>query len=123
MKDSTGQFVLLEHTGPQGVHWDLMLEDETALLTWRLDTPPQRISQEPVKAQRIHDHALRFLEYEGPVQNNTGMVRRIDKGPCRWLRKDHSILHVVLNGTVLSGSFVFEHSNEQAEWLLLKTKT
>ena len=57
-----------------------MLEMDDCLWTWRLNTPPAKIKNEPVSAERIGDHPLRFLTYEGPVQNNTGQVKITDKG-------------------------------------------
>ena len=78
--DEKKQFVIHEHTTPDGVHWDLMLEMDDCLWTWRLNTPPAEIKDEPIPAERIHDHPLRFLTYEGPVQNNAGQVTIADKG-------------------------------------------
>lgn len=74
------QFVIQQHTASDGIHWDLMLETDGTLWTWRLNTPPAEIKSEPIDAERIHDHPLRFLTYEGPVQNNTGHVQIADKG-------------------------------------------
>lgn len=80
-KDETQkQFVIQQHTTPDGVHWDLLLEMDDCLWTWRLNTPPAEIKNQPIGAERIHDHPLRFLTYEGPVQNNTGRVTIADKG-------------------------------------------
>jgi len=80
MESSQKQFVIAEHTTPNGVHWDLMLEMDDCLWTWRLNVPPVEIKNKPISAERIHDHSLRFLTYEGPVQNNTGSVKIADKG-------------------------------------------
>ena len=74
------QFVIQQHTTPNGVHWDLMLEMNNCLWTWRLNTPPEKITNAPVSAERIQDHPLRFLTYQGPVQNGTGQVKITDKG-------------------------------------------
>ncbi|MHC4290379.1 MAG: DNA polymerase ligase N-terminal domain-containing protein, partial [Planctomycetota bacterium] len=68
------QFVVIEHTTSDGVHWDLMLDRGEVLWTWRLDTTPGKIAEKAVSAERISDHPRRFLAYEGPVQNNTGQV-------------------------------------------------
>ena len=50
------QFVIQQHTTPNGVHWDLMLEMNNCLWTWRLNTPPEKITNAPVSAERIQDH-------------------------------------------------------------------
>ena len=80
MKNTKKQFVISEHTTPDSVHWDLMLEMDDCLWTWRLHVPPDEIKNQSIGAERIHDHPLRFLTYEGPVQNNTGRVKIFDKG-------------------------------------------
>lgn len=90
--DSQKQFVIQQHTTPDGVHWDLMLEMDDCLWTWRLNVPPTEIKNKPISAERIHDHPLRFLTYEGPVQNNTGKVKITDKGTYTQ--------HVIPTGTL-----------------------
>jgi hypothetical protein len=80
MDTAARQFVISEHTTKSGVHWDLMLEMDDGLWTWRLNVPPAEIKNKPIPAERIHDHPLRFLTYEGPVQNDTGNVKIVEKG-------------------------------------------
>ena len=85
-----------------------MLEDEGTLLTWRLNVPPEQIGIEPVKAEKIDDHPLRFLTYEGPVQQNTGSVRKVDGGPFKWLKKEIHTPTFSLEGQILQGQFHFD---------------
>lgn len=82
METAAKQFVISEHTTKNGVHWDLMLEMHDYLWTWRLNVPPEKITDTPVSAEPIFDHSPRFLTYEGPVQNGTGRVKIADKGTC-----------------------------------------
>ena len=105
MTDSTQQFVIQEHTTPDGMHWDLMLEMQDVLWTWRLDRVPGDINQVPVRAQRIFDHALRFLSYEGPVQNGTGRVSIFDKGAYQIIEHNETVLEIQLAGELLSGCY------------------
>ncbi|MHC5082442.1 MAG: DNA polymerase ligase N-terminal domain-containing protein [Planctomycetota bacterium] len=105
MPDSTQQFVIQEHSTPEGVHWDLMLQMKAVLWTWRIETPPSEIGNKPVVAKRIFDHELRFLTYEGPVQNNTGKVRIADKGIYHKKHQAETSIHIHLDGGVLSGDF------------------
>ncbi len=99
-----GQYVIQEHTTSQGVHWDLMIEREQALMTFRLDEPPEEIGPNPVRAVHIFDHELRFLTYEGPVQKGTGKVRIVDRGRCLGLFEGEDLLTCKLQGRVLDGS-------------------
>jgi hypothetical protein len=120
VKSSESRFVILEHTCAGGVHWDLMLEDAGVLLTWSLEAPPEPVTGRPVKSHKIHDHPLRFLEYEGPVQNNTAAVKRIDTGPCKWITNETNLLTFLLEGQVLRGQFHLNHGSG-TEWVFCKS--
>jgi hypothetical protein len=72
------RFVILEHDHPQ-LHWDFMLEEDGVLLTWRLPAPPP-FSRGVMRAERIGDHRLAYLDYEGPVSGDRGAVKRWDRG-------------------------------------------
>ena len=78
----SSRFVVQEHTTPEGVHWDLMLEKGDVLTTFRLEQPPRAALGRAVRAVKIFDHPPRFLTYEGPVQKGTGSVRIVDRGTC-----------------------------------------
>ncbi|HWE40282.1 MAG TPA: DNA polymerase ligase N-terminal domain-containing protein [Isosphaeraceae bacterium] len=78
------RFVLLEHRRG-GVHWDFMLEVGEALRTWAIDAPI--VAGEDLPARSLPDHRAAYLEYEGPVSGDRGMVRRVDRGwyePVAW---------------------------------------
>ena len=74
-------FVLLEHTTRDSVHWDFIIEvpGRELLPTWRLLQNPLTISGD-VPAEPIADHPPHFLEYEGPLREGRGSVRRLDRG-------------------------------------------
>ena len=76
------RFVILRHEGSAeykpGVHWDLMLERDGRLRTWALAELPA--ADREIDAERLPDHRLAYLDYEGPVSGNRGTVRRIDAG-------------------------------------------
>ncbi len=109
------RFVIQEHTTPEGVHWDLMLEQDGILATFRLEHEPAHCLTHEVRAEKIFDHPLRFLTYEGPVQKETGKVRIVDSGV--YLRCDDrdDLLTLELNGAVLRGDFVLTRLKD-AEW-------
>ena len=73
---TNNRYVILSHNHPIQ-HFDFMLEKEGILKTWRLNLLP---SNAPFIAEKIHDHRLIYLEYEGPISNDRGFVTRIDKG-------------------------------------------
>ncbi len=101
------RFVLLFHqtsaeftrqTG-RNSHWDLMLECQQSLKSYSFDEHPLESldryllhsldsdGQHPAipKAIATPDHRLEYLEYEGPVSNNRGWVRRELAGTFRWI--------------------------------------
>ena len=67
------RFVVLEHAW-NGTHWDFLLEDGPALRAWALDAPIVRGQTQP--ARSLPDHRLVYLEYEGPISGDRGVVRR-----------------------------------------------
>jgi hypothetical protein len=118
MDNAAKKFIIQEHTTPNGVHWDLMLEMEDALWTWRLNTPPADIENEPISAERIHDHPLRFLTYEGPVQNKTGHVKIADKGIYSLTKRLENSLLIDMQGKILKGEFTLCKPKDSPLWQL-----
>jgi hypothetical protein len=72
------RFVILEHDHPV-LHWDLMLEADGVLQTWRLAQPPEP-SLGAIEATALADHRASYLEYEGSVSGGRGSVKRWDAG-------------------------------------------
>lgn len=99
------RFVILEHDYPT-THWDLMLESDSVLRTWRLTRPPQ--SGEAFDATAICDHRLLYLDYEGPISGNRGRVVRWEWGTFGVLEESARRLVVHLVGKRLDGVFVLE---------------
>ena len=94
------RFVILEHDWPER-HWDLMLEAETSLRTWRLGAP--LVPGADVAAESIGDHRLLYLDYEGPVSGNRGCVKRWDWGEFDWRTRADPVV-VVLSGNICKGT-------------------
>ena len=73
--DLSSVFVIQEHRRGTDVHYDLMVRrpDAQALWTWRLSSlpGPGRV----LDAERLPDHRLAYLSYEGPVSRGRGEVR------------------------------------------------
>ena len=53
MKDK--QFVVQEHETADGVHWDLMLEQDEVLTTFRLEEPPEQVLVHPLSLIHISE--------------------------------------------------------------------
>jgi hypothetical protein len=78
--ERSGRFAIQEHAEAGGVHWDLMLEAEGCLETFRLSVAPSEMAAGPASAVRIFDHPVRFLTYEGAVNDGKGSVRIVERG-------------------------------------------
>src|SRR4051812_11331615 len=75
------RYVVLHHEGFGDAHFDLMFESapDSSLMTWRATDWPLAAGDVVI---RIGDHRRAYLEYEGPVSNDRGHVRRIAAGNC-----------------------------------------
>ncbi|WP_428304931.1 DNA polymerase ligase N-terminal domain-containing protein [Lacipirellula sp.] len=98
------RFVLLHHECPPSLgkpsHWDLMLERDSVLLTWNLLQLPIAWGgdAEAIEATRIADHRIAYLDYEGPVSGNRGIVTRVDRGEYEVLSEADDAIDVRLRG-------------------------
>ena len=95
------RFVVLEHESPRGRHWDFMLETGNALATWALAEPPD--TTDTIFAEALPDHRLAYLDYEGAISGERGVVRRWDQGTYQLLCRTETELAVTLSGTKLVG--------------------
>ena len=100
------RFVVLEHQTDAGAHFDLMLEHEGVLLTWSFASFPAPGAQ----CKSLFDHALRFLDTEGPLRNAPGSVRRVESGTFDLTARRADAVHVTLAGARLSGDFQLTQS-------------
>lgn len=94
------RFALLEHDHPYP-HWDLLLECGPACRTWRLSAPPD--DRVDATAEPISDHRLMYLDYEGPVSGDRGMVTQWDAGTFVWLMDCAERTSVQLTGRRWTG--------------------
>ncbi|MEQ8788755.1 MAG: DNA polymerase ligase N-terminal domain-containing protein [Pirellulaceae bacterium] len=99
------RYVVLRHETPPNyarpLHWDLMLEADDWLWTWALEEPPRYDAS--IVAWPLADHRLEYLEYEGPVSNNRGVVARWDAGQYELIRRYDDEIVVRLGGEKLLG--------------------
>ncbi|MBI4563138.1 MAG: hypothetical protein HY716_00390 [Planctomycetes bacterium] len=58
-------------------HFDLFLEREQMLKSWRLHSAE---FEEPQKAFEARDHKLKYLDFEGPLSDNRGDIAIWDTG-------------------------------------------
>ncbi len=117
MSDKSLRFVVQRHSTSGDVHWDFMLEYGNNLQTYRLDIDPSLIAAEPVKAEKIFDHRLEYLTYEGPISGGRGTVGISDRGTFTISRQDERQIELSLAGQALKGEFLLEHIADN-QWRL-----
>jgi hypothetical protein len=90
------------------VHWDLMLESGDVLETFRIERPPEEWGGGPIEAEKIFDHPLKFLSYEGPVNKGKGNVIIAETGIYRLVTREENRLTLEFSGIILKGVYLFE---------------
>ena len=112
------RFVILEHDHPV-LHWDLMLEANGVLQAWRLAEPPR--PGRTVDATALGDHRIAYLDYEGPVSRDRGVVWRWDVGAfAETPESSPAARKLVLDGARVHGRVVLEKvegTSWQFKWL------
>ncbi len=110
---------MLLHREREGSHFDLMIENGPTLATWKMDTPPEDAQAEGIPCARIAEHRRRYLEYEGPISGDRGLVARHDVSTCRALQRSDATWRLAFNGSRLGGIFLLERAGDQgAAWRL-----
>jgi len=97
LQESDRQTVQLLHKMPDGSsHIDWLIAQEGGdekgeLLTCRLDCRLDKVQiGQSILAERITDHRWAYLDYEGPISGNRGVVSRIAKGVITSQKHDES---------------------------------
>lgn len=90
------RYVVLEHQW-NGVHYDLMLECQGKLRTWKLMEP---LTSGEQKATELPLHRLAYLEYEGPIAPSRGSVTRLAAGTYEGNAGLEDVIHLQLTGTL-----------------------
>ena len=98
-----------------GLHFDLMFELDSQLVTFALP----RVSQESntLQVERLPDHRIVYLTYEGEISNNRGHVKQWDAGTYVGGWTEEGRWEACLDGRELNGSMTIARvSNEENVW-------
>jgi len=107
------RFRVLRHDSPRGLHYDLLLETATLLVTFALDNEP--FPGTTGKAEPLPDHRRIYLEYEGPISGGRGTVSEWDSGTYLIMRRSERLLEILLTGRRLKGKIVLEAVDPQCQ--------
>ena len=114
---NTTSYVIQKHTTDDDVHWDLMIERDGVLATWRVGVSPKQMLCNTLTITKIHDHEMRFLTYQGPVNKGTGDVTIADKGICVINQWTDNRITGFFDGDKLNTQFQMDHLAAD-EWQL-----
>jgi hypothetical protein len=121
MKQEDKKFVIQQHAQGPYIHWDLMLETDGILQTYRLDKSPQQLADDPAAgAVKISNHPLKFLTYEGLVNKGLGEVSISDSGEYEIIRQSNDQIELDLTGKILKGKFTLTHLDSD-NWQFAKS--
>jgi len=113
------RFVILDHSSQGQTHWDLMLEQGQILLTWQVPCHPDRWGgRGEISCEKIFDHGLKYLSYEGPLSRNRGEVRQVAGGQYELLEKGERRWCVSLVGDTINGKLTLTHFKAD-QWQLV----
>ncbi|NOX56464.1 MAG: ATP-dependent DNA ligase [Planctomycetes bacterium] len=107
------RFAILEHDFP-ALHWDFLLEHGETLLTWRLPAPPAIGVR--VEAEQLPDHRKIYLDYEGPVSQGRGSVRRWDGGSYEVLAWSDDGIEIKVAGRRLQARCTLRRTDPGGHW-------
>ncbi|MEK6642287.1 MAG: DNA polymerase ligase N-terminal domain-containing protein [Planctomycetota bacterium] len=115
------RFVVLRHVQRDGVHFDLMIQRGGTLATWKCLVAPEDAQREAVACERLADHRLAYLDYEGPISGDRGDVTRVDQGVCTVEAWDEDRVDVVFRGMRLVGRFrMTKAQDDDQSWSLIR---
>lgn len=90
------KFIVHRHDTPlesaRKPHWDLMLQkcdpenfdaEDRTLETWALESPLEIGG--PIKATKLEDHRAHYLDNDGPLSNNRGVIATQMSGEFDWV--------------------------------------
>ena len=113
------RFVVLFHTQDRGDHFDLMIDGGDGLTTWKMAEPPENALSRELQCRRIADHRRAYLDYEGPVSGDRGVVRQHDAGWCEVRRRGENDWRIRLEGRRVRGRFrLYRSDQSESAWRL-----
>ena len=93
------RFVVLRHEIEDKTHFDLMIENEGVLMTFSFPEFPGA----GMSGERIADHRMKYLDFQGSLSENRGRVKREDAGTFDLLTAQDECIHVHARGERLTG--------------------
>lgn len=121
--DMDGSFAILEHSSCGLVHFDFLLEDGDILATWQFERSPADIEPGSQQScQKIQDHRLLYLTYEGEVSSGRGEVCRVEQGRYEQIEAGETHWRFKLQGEIMRGDFSLTRQGNTDQWILARNE-
>lgn len=88
-------------------HWDFFLESDQRLLSWEIQ-PFENNLPAQIQATRRKDHRIKYLDYQGPISKDRGILYAIDLGALHWETLSEDLVSGTISGKIFNGSFQIE---------------
>ncbi len=110
------KFIILYHFGIDETHYDLMLEAEGSLDSWRIPEKnfKQLLNGETIEVISIKPHNKKYLNFEGELTDGKGSVKIYDKGTTSYKRNENIQFDVLIFGSEISGKLIFKKLENNA---------
>ena len=113
------KMVIQKHTRDDATHYDLMLESQQTLWTWRFhDLPGSKPRQH---CERSQDHDPGFLEYEGELSPGNGRVDIVEGGSFDLLSAREDEVDITARSGNIAGFCRLERKTGN-DWVLICRK-
>jgi hypothetical protein len=89
------------------------------LITWRAAAWPPTNPVNPITLHRIADHRHDYLEFEGPLSNDRGHVRRIEGGSFELLSHYEDVF--IAGFTGFSRTLIFRKNPHSDNWICARS--
>lgn len=113
LQTTVRRFAVLRHVTPatdaRPSHFDLLIENGDTLATWALSQPLSEAGRQT--ACQLPAHRLLYLDYEGPISNNRGEVRRVAGGKCSLLEQSEHRWRIRFDDESLEGELTLERQS------------
>ncbi len=108
------KFIILYHYRIEEPHYDLMLEAEESLDSWRIpeDKLQPLLNGETIEVISIKPHNKKYLNFEGDLTDSRGSVKIYDKGTSSYTHNENSRFDFLIFGFIVSGKLIFDKIGE-----------
>ncbi len=105
---------VIHHHICEDEHYDLMIEDNDSLKTWRIGQKDLSIliDGHEIRGQKIKDHRKEYLSFEGQINSGKGRVEIFDSGKLVFIDNDINKIRCKFHGKIFRGEITISEQQE-----------